>query len=293
VQIQKCLFSTLLTLLLIATRTYSAPIGIIVPAYFHPSASAYWNELDFAAKRVPLIVIINPNSGPGASKDKNYVQVLSKLHQAGSKIVGYVHTSYGARSLAGVENEINLYLSFYRMDGFFIDEMTDDENSKHIDYYAAIYKYIKAKSPNYTVTGNPGSNTQEHYLTRPADDCCMIFEDNGTNYAGFNPSGWVVQYPAERFAHLPYGVKTTIEMSHDVGLAMSRNAGWIYVTDDALPNPYNAMPSYWTNEVELVQSFNNSSLLISKTNLIQVNSQALNIGSSINDGAKASVSKNE
>jgi Spherulation-specific family 4 len=262
--------------LLAVTTSYSAPLGIIVPAYFPSSSNKYWSELYFAAARVPLIVIINPNSGPGASKDNVYVQKLSKLHEAGGKIVGYVHTSYGARPMAEVKNEIDLYLSFYAVDGFFIDEMTDDENSEHINYYAAIYQYIKSKNASYTVTGNPGSNTQEHYLTKPADDRVMIFEDNGTNYSSFQPAGWVVRYSAQQFAHLPYGVKTAGDMSNYIGLAVNRNAGWVYITDDTLPNPYDTMPSYWTNEVALVQSLNKNNLAAAGTNSVQLGGQAAN-----------------
>ena len=193
--------------------------------------------------------------------------------------------------MAEVKNEIDLYLSFYAVDGFFIDEMTDDENSEHINYYAAIYQYIKSKNASYTVTGNPGSNTQEHYLTKPADDRVMIFEDNGTNYSSFHPAGWVARYSAQRFAHLPYGVKTAGDMSNYVGLAVNRNAGWIYITDDALPNPYDTMPSYWTNEVVLVQFLNKSTLAMSETNSVQGDAPAVDTIKPANSEAGAFVSK--
>ena len=269
----------LLATMLTTLTTYSAPLGIMVPAYFYPSSGGYWNSLNFAASRVPLVAIMNPDSGPGASQDSTYVQALAKLHQAGGKVIGYVYTTYGTRSLADVEADIDLYLSFYALDGFFIDEMTNDENTNHLNYYAAIYQYIKAQGTNYGVTGNPGSNTQEDYLTRPTDDSLMIFEDNGTNYGSFTPSSWVANYPAQQFVHLPYGVATATTMSNYVGLAVSRNAGWIYITDDTLPNPYDTLPSYWTNEVNLVQSFNGGGQPV--TIITQPADQTAGVGGSI------------
>jgi hypothetical protein len=239
-----------------APLTHSAPLGLMIPAYFYPSAGGPWNELAAAAARVPLVAIMNPDSGPGQSRDITYVQALSKLHQAGGKVTAYVHTSYGARPLAEVEKDINLYRSFYQVDGFFIDEMTDDESPEHLDYYAAIYQYIKGKDVHYTVTGNPGTNTRETYLTRPTDDSLMIFEDNGTNYTRFAPAQWVTRHSAQQFVHLPYGVPTAATMTNDVELAVSRNAGWICITDDTLPNPYNTLPSYWKSEVDLVEACN-------------------------------------
>ncbi len=235
---------------------FASPLGIMVPAYFYPSPGGYWDSLNFAATRVPLVAVMNPNSGPGSSRDSHYVQALANLHQAGGKVMGYVHTSYGQRSLSTVETDINRYLSFYTVDGFFIDEMTNDENTRHLNYYDSLYQYIKAKGTNYSVTGNPGSNTQEDYITRPTADSFMIFEDIGANYISWTTSSWVAKYPAQQFVHLPYAVATATTMSNYVNVALSGNTGWIYITDDALPNPYDTLPSYWTNEVNFIQSLN-------------------------------------
>ena len=268
-RIQRWFAAALPLIVLTISTTHAAPLGIMVPAYFYPTPDGYWNELDSAAARVPLVVIMNPDNGPGTSKNKAYVQALLKLRHAGGKTIGYIHTSYGARTLADVEQDIDLYLSFYVMDGFFVDEMTNDSDSRHVDYYATIYQYIKAKGANYTVTGNPGSNTQENYIAKPTDDSFMIFEDNATNYVGFVPSHWVAKYSAQQFAHLPYAVATADTMSNYVKLAINRNANWIYITDNTLPNPYNALPSYWTNEVDLVQSFNKHGSLAVITHVAQ------------------------
>jgi len=250
------LFAAILTTLRQSLKAGPAPLGIMVPAYFYPTSGGYWNSLNFAAARVPLIAIMNPNNGPGMRQDINYVRVLANLHQAGGKVTGYVHTSWGARSLKDVKADIDHYLLFYAVDGFFIDEMSSDKNTTNLNYYATIYQYIKSRNPNYSVTGNPGAETQEAYLATPTADSVMIFESDGSDYRTFVPSSWVARYPARDFVHLPYHVADSTTMSNFVGLAMSRNAGWIYITDATLPNPYDRLPVYWTNEVNLVREFN-------------------------------------
>ncbi len=259
----RCLVLTMFAAALVPLATAGAQLGIMVPAYFSPSSGGYWSALDAAAVRVPLVAIMNPANGPGSFQQPAYVQALASLHQAGGKISGYVHTSYGARPLAEVETDIDLYLAFYAVDGFLVDEMTNDADTNHLNYYATLYLYIKSKGANYSVTGNPGSNTQETYLSRPTADTLLIFENNGTNYGGFTPSGWTAKYPGAQFMQLPYAVAGAEAMSNYLGLAVSRNAGWIYVTDDTLSNPYDTLPSYWTNEVGLVESFNGGKLPVS------------------------------
>jgi hypothetical protein len=239
-----------LAMILAALAIHSAPLGIMVPAYFDPSSGGDWRSLDDAASRVPLIAIMNPDNGPGASQTQAYVNALANLHRAGGRIIGYVYSSYAARALTNVEADIDTYLSFYAVDGFFIDEMTDDQNTNHLAYYAAIYRYVKSKGAGYSVTGNPGENTVRDYLTERTADCLMVFENHDTNYPGFRPSDWVTRYPAQQFAQIVYDVTNSAAMSNDVELVATRHAGWIYLTD----RTYGALPSYWTNEAGSVEA---------------------------------------
>jgi hypothetical protein len=47
-------------------------------------------------------------------------------------------------------------------------------------------------------------------------------------------------------------------MTNFVNLAGARNTGWIYVTSDSGANPWDTLPTYWTNEVNYIQSLNQS-----------------------------------
>ena len=38
--------------------------------------------------------------------------------------------------------------------------------------------------------------------------------------------------------------------------AIGNNAGYIYITNDQLPNPWDTLPSYWAQEVSLIEYIN-------------------------------------
>jgi hypothetical protein len=141
------------------------------------------------------------------------------------------------------------------VDGIFLDEMTNDAITSHLNYYAALYQYIQMQGTNLLVVGNPGISTQEIYLTRPAADVLVTFESDA-GYPSLVVDRWVTTHLARQFSHLPYNAPSSAAMTNYINFAASRNAGWIYVTDDALPNPWDTLPAYWTNEVNYIRSHN-------------------------------------
>ena len=239
--------------LALAFGLHAAPLGILVPAYFYPGS--LWSSLDWAAGRVPLVAIMNPNSGPDTAQNPDYVAAVNSLRASGGRVIGYVSTSYTARGSAAVKADIDRYFSFYRVDGIFLDEFTEDADAAHLNYYAALYQYIQTKGTNLLVVGNPGINTQETYLTRPTADVLVTFEV-GTGYAAHVVDGWTTNHLARHFSHLPYAVPSAVMMTNYVNLAAARNVGWIYVTDDGGANPWDTLPTYWTNEVNHIRSLN-------------------------------------
>jgi hypothetical protein len=186
--------------------------------------------------------------------DPNYVAAVNNLRAAGGRVLGYVPTFFGTRSEAAVEADILQYQSFYAIDGIFLDQETTDLG--HVSYYADLYNFIKGLNPAYKVIGNPGTNTQEAYLSTPTADALVTFEDFGSNYPGYVPSPWVTKYTPDHFANIIHTEPSAAQMAVDLKLAMQRNAGLVYVTDDTLPNPYDTLPSYWDQEVALIHQAN-------------------------------------
>ncbi|WP_414448402.1 spherulation-specific family 4 protein [Burkholderia sp. 22PA0099] len=230
---------------------------LVVPAYFYPSGSGStaWNTLATNAASVPLTAIVNPNSGPGIAVDPAYTNAIAKVRTAGGKVIAYVHTSYGSRSLSDVTKDINTYLAFYTVDGFFIDEMANDSTTAHVQYYQSLYNYIKGLSPNFQVVNNPGTNIPEIYASLPVADRFVVYEDKQTNYAKYKAAAWQANYAASRFIHIVYNATAT-QMSSALQFAVTNGAGGVYMTSLKLPNPYNGLPTYWDQEVSGVAALN-------------------------------------
>jgi len=240
--------------LLFAVAVGAAPLGMLVPAYFYPPT--YWDGLNFAASRVPVMVIMNPGSGPGSVQDPNYVAVVNTLRAAGGKVLGYVYSSYATRDTNALQADITNFFNWYPLDGIFVDEMANDADTNHYNYYAGIYAFIQTKGTNLLVFGNPGTTTPEPYLATV--DGLMTFENDASNYPAYVSDGWVTNHLARQFSHVAYAVTNAAAMTNVVNLAASRNAGWVFVTDENnnAGNPYDRLPAYWTNEVNYLRSLN-------------------------------------
>jgi hypothetical protein len=234
----------------------AAKLEIVVPAYFYPSAGSDWNDLNAAAANVPITAIMNPFNGPGNSFDANYASAVNALRAAGGRVIGYVYTSYTARSLTQVIADIDRYDNWYNVDGIFVDEMTNTGPAERLNYYRDIYNHVKAIDPNWEVMGNPGTTTIEQYLTWPTADRLMVFENVGSTYPGYAPSSWNFDYDRSKFVHLVHTEASSTNMRTDLGLAVQRNAGGIYVTDDVLANPWDRVPNYWSTLVDAAATIN-------------------------------------
>jgi hypothetical protein len=236
-----------------APRAASAQQKIAIPSYFYPSSpvpSGLWQQLESSVPTVGL-ALVNPNSGPGATSSANYAQLVSTKPQ-GLKMLGYVYSQGGARAIASVQADIDKYYSWYpQIDGIFIDEADNTSCNIESSYYLPLYNYIKSKSANATVVLNPGTSTLECYVN--ASDILITFESTYTQYSGSWSSShsWETKYPASRFWHLVHGTSSA-QMASALSLSQQRNAGWIYVTDDVMNNPWDTLASYFSSEVSSV-----------------------------------------
>ena len=217
-------------------------------------ATSQWNT---AVSDAPLstgrvrVLIMNPNSGPGTSINQDYVTAVNRVHAAGTEflVYGYVYTSYGQRSLASVEADIDNYHSWYGVDGIFVDE-TASSSSLISTYYQPLANYITSQMPGSDVMLNPGVYPDQGYLNitvpSPSSLIVNVFEGTYGDYVNATVPSWAFSYPDISFSHLVYSTSAT-QMPNAVALSAQRNVGWIYVTDGGLPNPWAALPSYWSS----------------------------------------------
>jgi hypothetical protein len=215
-----------------------------IPAYFDPGSR--WTQLQKGAPVVGL-AIINPDSGPGAAYDAGYYSTTHAAQSKGVTILGYVYTGYGARPASAVRKDIDRYRSWYAVDGIFLDEASNECGDK--GYYQGLHDYIKGRGGKVVI--NPGTVTPECYIATA--DIIVNFEDDYSHYKGWKAMGWEKKYAADRFWHLVLNTSQA-NMPNALSLSKARHAGWVYVTPDKLPNPWDTLPtgSYWTDELHRI-----------------------------------------
>ena len=196
-------------------------------------------------------MIVNPSSGPGSSIDQTYAAQVKRSQAANLTVLGYVYTDYGQRSPAMVKSDIDKYYAWYSVDGIFFDQAST-QCSHARSYYKGLYEYVNDKGGKVVL--NPGTQTNECYMA--VADVVVNFEDTYTNYTSdsYSQPEWISEYPATRFWHLVHAAATTADMRDAVRLSRERNAGFVYVTPDALPNPWDTLPAYFSDELKALQA---------------------------------------
>ena len=258
--------------LIAATVAGSSPaqadqVTALVPAYFYPTwwlpTGSPWDQLNAAAATIPIEAIMNPSSGPGAAFNSDYGVAVTELQAAGGKVIGYVPTFFGARAIEDVMADVQSYITWYNVDGIFLDQMTIQPGG--LDY-VALYNQIKGLGAKLHVVGNPGEPFIQGDAYLSAADTLNIFEGPWTNsdpnqasfklYPNRGPyTGlplWFENVNRSQIANIVFAV--TSEFVADLAFlkAVATNAGYVYVTDEVLPNPYAGLPAYWAEEVQVM-----------------------------------------
>jgi hypothetical protein len=210
-------------------------VQLAVPAYFHPEREARtWALLTGRAATVGLVVV-NPCSGVGDGTDATYRTLCAGPWR--STVAGYVDTAYATRPLDEVAREADAYRCHYGVAGIFADQVTSD--AAHLGYYRELAARLR-DAGTCRIVFNPGTVPHAGYLD--IADIVVTFEDTAEAYAR-----WRADVPAGRAAtcHLVHDAPAG---SHDALLerAARRGATYAFVTDRRLPNPWDGLPSCWS-----------------------------------------------
>lgn len=222
----------------------AAAAGIMVPLYTYPGET--WDtviETKNDHPDVPIAAIVNPASGPGGSRDSNYVSGIEELKDAGVIVLGYVSTAYMGRSLDAVKGDIDKWASWYDVDGIFFDEQTNWSGGE--SYYIQAGDYAESKDLDFTV-GNPGANSIPSYLSTV--DVVLIYESPGLPNLNNYDDTWE-SYDNDQLGMIPFSVDS---LPADWIKDATEFIGWLYVTNDNLPNPWDSLPSYFGDMAELL-----------------------------------------
>ena len=174
-----------------------------MPLYTLPSDPS-WGALIAAKKAhpsVPVIAVVNPNSGPGTAALSNYMAGIGQLAAAGVKVGGYVATGYGNRPVAEVKADIDRWRNLYpQATTVFFDEMAFQPGME--SHYSGLTAYAKGRGIEHVI-GNPGADTKPGYIGTV--DTILIYESSGLP-AVESLGGWHASHPRESFGVVPYGV---------------------------------------------------------------------------------------
>jgi hypothetical protein len=216
-----------------------------VPAYFY--AAGTWSQAD---KAKPSVMILDISGvGAGSAPVPHFRSVVSQARAAGVTVLGYSSTAYGLRPAADVEADARDYKAWYGVTGVFLDEVQGI--ASELPYYRQLASYIHRVSPGAPIWLNPGGYPDQSYMS--VGDVVMVFEGTYAMYRDSPVPQWVSHYQPARFAHAIYATSGA-QLDSAIGLARSRQAGYVYVTNRSGPNPYGALPSYWTREVAAIDA---------------------------------------
>ncbi len=221
----------------------------LVPAYFGPEGSPdEWHTMCDAMK-AGSTAILNPDNGPVKREAAPYLEAMKYCQERGQKVIGYVYTRYGKRSLKAVEKAIGDYYSWYpTVQGIFLDEMAEEPSAKHETYYKTLETYVHER--HGLVVGNPGDTAPSAWQLGDVDEV-VTFEGSAAQFATYRPAPWVGQARPEQIANIIFAAASTSQMQAACEEAAEANTGSIYVTDlPEEPNPYEMLPSYWSTETE-------------------------------------------
>jgi hypothetical protein len=224
--------------------------GIYLPLYSYPTSSQWAEAIKIKQKfpKVPMVTCVNPSNGPGSKLDLKFLSGVENLTDAGIKVGGYVATDYGNKRQADVKNEITKYRDWYdRISGICFDEMQNKKGKEN--YYSSLTRFSKSAGFNFTI-GNPGTDISPGYIGTV--DYIKIYEGSGVPKLSFI-QGWHLKYDKKNFMTISYNVPI---LNYTYLMQASKFVGFIYITNDTLPNPYDTIPKYLFD----IASFLNSTL---------------------------------
>lgn len=226
----------------------STPVGTIIPLYVYPRPGA-WDAVIAAKKaypKVPIMAVVNPNTGPGTAANSAYMTEIAKLVSAGIKVIGYVPTWYATRPAADVNADIKQWRALYpNVTGIFLDEMHNKVGGE--SYYKNATAYAKSKGFDMTM-GNPGADAAPSYIGTV--DLMFIYENVGLPSES-KLAGWHTSYDKRNFGIIPYAVPS---MSNTFVTMARKYCGYIFLQNDTQPNPWDTVPPYFMDLVKALSA---------------------------------------
>jgi hypothetical protein len=195
--------------------------GVLLPLYNYPTdspceqCSVIHSHNTYPS--VPMVGVINENSGNPVDNDSSWLNETRWLQQNGIIVLGYVATGYDctdapsscylnhtAQSLSSVETEMKNYSDFYHVNGTFFDEMSNNANSGNLTFYGNLNSYAKNTLGETLTVGNPGTSSGVQDFNGTFDNL-MIWENPSLPPVNSYPS-WESSFNKSHFSVYGFGV---------------------------------------------------------------------------------------
>lgn len=211
----------------------------MVPLYTRPNHES-WAGLVAIKGRHPAVkvaAIVNPASGPGATRDAAYEAGIGRLVAAGIRVIGYVATGYGALPANAVALDLARWRQHYPgVEGVFLDEVpTQAAQRFHYGQIAA-----DARRHGFSLlVGNPGISTDVAFAEW--FDVLIAYEQPGWPGPGEPSAELAARFGKQKFGMLAY---ETAGFTPEAAADAASRFGWMYVTEDAQPNPWDTLSGH-------------------------------------------------
>ncbi|HEX3088576.1 MAG TPA: spherulation-specific family 4 protein [Ilumatobacteraceae bacterium] len=250
---------------------------VAVPSYINPLADPdAWARLAATPPGTVGFAVANVINGPDYLPLDEWSGVTQAVSASGVGVVGYVDTGYlgttGQRTRLGstdpidwmsqIQHDIASWYKFYgtSLSGIFFDQAQNAcgptaTSNEWADLYSQLTDDVERLHPGAQTVLNPGTNVPQCYEN--AADVIVTFEGSYQSYIDdpaapnpYTPLTWTPTDPMKIW-HIVYGAPDTASMEQAVALSKTRDAGYVYVTDDVLANPYDTLPppDYWAAEL--------------------------------------------
>ncbi|KIJ57149.1 hypothetical protein M422DRAFT_219032 [Sphaerobolus stellatus SS14] len=272
------------------------PTGIIFPLDIFPTGPncAAWIPIINSIHNqthIPFFIAINPDSGPGggvgSQPDESHQTCIPQLRAPNVKLLGYVTTLGGNKSLSNVQLEIATYAQWnalYRPDGIYLDQAAISSSLLPLyrNYTAAVRSSFQAGP----IVLDPGDYPQDAGYFEIAD---MIIVYVGA-YNSFQSSTLTInsQIPASKQAVIVTSTPSQLPTQFLQDVANVQKIGAVFASNLSEDNAFIEIPPYWTTfvdslsglQTETISSTNNSSMTSGSTSATRTMSSSITSESS-------------
>ena len=138
-----------------------------------------------------IAIVVSSRSGPGQAVDPSLMQHIADLNAKGVDVLGYIHVSYGQRTIDAVLDDIEAWHRFYGVTRLFVDEWPADWGLRYIGAcWGATRGYTgKGTIAKPILVVNPGQPIE---LRGTLPDGVLIVTYEGFTLPGWAPQPWEV-----------------------------------------------------------------------------------------------------